>query len=264
MLLIVIIFCRYLFQLRFSSAISISSLRVKLNLATPDCISDAATVTLSILQTPQDDQYYPSSTGPSGKDEVFHSITLCGPVFVKPFIDVTELSLTLSLSHSHLLISPQPMLVLIFDNLFTSNYTTLTKEASDESIVKKADIDHQSNSRRIGALKYRMIRRQQQNVKHTSIIQTSLAVTVFPYKGVHSLSFCSKLFPLVFSQEIVVKLLMCASGYRVEEEERERVCESVRVIIDGCDGCDGGGGDALNALDILCWIASMSSCDNNK
>uniref|UniRef100_A0A1X7VLP9 UBC core domain-containing protein n=1 Tax=Amphimedon queenslandica TaxID=400682 RepID=A0A1X7VLP9_AMPQE len=126
------------FQIKFSSEEipSISSLRIKINVASPACISDQATLSLSVLRIPSCDQYRNS---PAGSEDQTRFLTLCGPIFIKPYIDVTDLSLTVSLSHPLLLSSHQSTLLLSFEDLFPLNYSSLTKEMADSESAVTSD-----------------------------------------------------------------------------------------------------------------------------
>ncbi len=108
---------RYKFEVipTHSSDHPISSISVKLKFASAQCLSDTAT--LSLLR--------PRWTTPSETDQS-ESDALLGPIKLKSLVDITGKSLTIILAHPVLAVSTPPILWLVFEDLFGSNYSQVS------------------------------------------------------------------------------------------------------------------------------------------
>ena len=247
----------------------LSSLRIKLNFATPACINNNATVSLYILKTPchqHSQNPTDTSTNTEWLDESSFEL-LCGPLKVKPFLDITEQSLSLHLSHPRLLISLNSLFLLCFEQLFVDNYSKIAEEVSKSMEGKKMETDSHVVRRHMG-IKSRVIRRTTPTTRSIHIVHSTLFVTLLPYKGPHFMRVRSMLMPLVFSKEMVFKLLLSACEYCVEQEEYSRLAESVCTSMNDYHQCKTksmeGGEEQFKALDMISWITSVAFCDTDR
>jgi len=105
------------------------SVSVRLNFANKLCISEDATVSLLIPRWSRDDQ------GNSSKPQ---RQVICGPVRLKPLIDVTEQSLQVVLVHPRLMAGSSRVLILTVDSLFSSQYNSVAYY--EESVAGANDV----------------------------------------------------------------------------------------------------------------------------
>lgn len=266
-----ILFCvRHIFQLHIpNQPTCLSSLRIKLNFATPACINNNATVSLYILKTPYcQHSQNPTDTGTDidWLDESSFEL-ICGPLKIKPFLDITEQSLSLHLSHPRLLTSLNSLILLCFEQLFVDNYSKIAEEISKSMEGKKTETDSHVVRRHMG-IKSRVIRRATPTTRSVYIVHSTLFVTLLPYKGSHSMRVCRSLIPLVFSKEMIFKLLLSACEYCVEQEEYSRLPESVCMSVNDYHQCKmksmEDGNEQFRALDMISWITSVAFCDTDR
>lgn len=192
---------------------------------------------------------------------------LCGPLKIKPFLDITEQSLSLHLSHPRLLTSLNSLFLLCFEQLFVDNYSKIAEEVSKSIEGKKIETDSHVVRRHMG-IKSRVIRRATPTTRSIHIVHSTLFVTLLPYKGPHSMRVRSMLIPLVFSKEMVFKLLLSACEYCVEQEEYSRLPESVCTSMNDYHQCKTksmeDSKEQFKALDMISWIASVAFCDTDR
>ena len=129
--LITIIFSsRYEFEVAIDStgASALGSVCVRLTFANMRCISSDATISLLVAHYPtksrRNNGICNLSKGESLSSGTDHHV-LCGPVRLKPLIDVTEQSLQVVFVHPRLLDLPCRTLILAADNLFSSEYNSV-------------------------------------------------------------------------------------------------------------------------------------------
>lgn len=261
---------RHIFQLHIPNQLTcLSSLRIKLNFATPACINNNAIVSLYILKTPcHQHSQNPTDTGTDTEwlDESSFEL-ICGPLKIKPFLDITEQSLSLHLSHPRLLTSLNSLFLLCFEQLFVDNYSKIAEEVSKSMEGRKMETDSQVVRRHMG-IKSRVIRRATPTTRSIYIVHSTLFVTLFPYKGPHSVRICHDLMPLVFSKEMIFKLLLSACEYCVEKEEYSRLPEAVCASVNDYHHCKMNlmedENEQFRALDIISWITSIGFCDTDR
>ena len=243
---------------------SISFVKFKLNFATPSCISDTATVNLAVLKSTSNEDLNTGCT-PQMMDMSQLEI-LCGPILIKPFLDVTDLSITLTLSHLQLLQSHQSILYLIFDNLFVGNYSTLTEEASKDVSSKKTDAQTaMSDFRYTCTMRSRLVRRNPPPAKPVTINHCTILVTLFPYyKPLCIESRCSML-SLIVKEEFIYKLIVHICCYRMDKDESLSLPEALQLLIsNGSQQIKVDRDGQLLALNSLCWIISVVDCHSDR
>ena len=118
--------CRYEFELDISSLESsaLGSVSVRLTFANVRCISEHATVSLLLPQPVPRQMNNPNKLKAgclTGLSHIERKV-LCGPVRLKPLIDVTEQSLQVLFSHPQLLSSQTRVLLVSVNDLFSSEY----------------------------------------------------------------------------------------------------------------------------------------------
>lgn len=269
----VFIYCfvfRHVFKLYIPrKSLSLNSVRFKLNFATSSCIDELATVTLSVVRSEgSGKEFEGSDAGYKGSDAGYQGSeykVLCGPILIKPFLDVTDLSITLTLSHFELLSSLQSTLILTFSNLFVKDYLQLTEEASQDKTSKKHD-SYTGSGRNASDFRYTMrcrIIRRAQPPKPVIINHCTLLVTLFPYNGKLSLQSRRGLLPLVFCEEFVYKLLLHVCQYHLVENEHQSLPESLHPLLLSDHQLEYSE-DQFNALNVLCWIMSLADCQNDR
>lgn len=273
---------RHYFQINLSNQSSISSIRVKLSFATSECISDDATLSLYQLRNPAIN----ISTGTSfaGSDNIegwFEDIVpdlLCGPVPVKQFVDISDQSLVISLTHPRLLNSERhPVFLLCFDQLFVSRYSTITEEVSKSLASKATEIEPiSSRSRRMQALIHRPRggRRYGYPVRQpppANNIHSYLQVTVFPGNIKMNTDVKDGVLECLFHEEIVTKLLMMACRYSIEEREFLNLDQCYQELCLKEQQREDSNGETMifdsrqnDALSILCWMVSMAYCNGDR
>ena len=248
----------------------VASLKIKLTFATPSCIDDAATVSLYQLKAlsglHHDAGAADSAATPLGEEEgelpwfLGGAEMVCGPLRVKPFVDVTGQSLQLSLSHPSLLLStPSPTLLLCFDSLFVDDYYLLTEE-----VLKNANETTKTDSKpRLRHMRSRILRRLPA-AKLSIVPHSILHVTVYTQRRrEHSCSYPRQLLRCVFEGELVSRLVLLACAYKVEQEEYSHLPQPVREMLT-CEREEVKVEDRVRALEVLCWLASSAFCDANR
>ena len=107
------------------------SVCVRLNFANKLCISDNATISLLVPRWSPDT----GSRGDSPKP--WHQV-ICGPVRLKPLIDVTEQSLQVVLVHPRLMAGTSRVLILQVESLFSSQYNSVAYY--EDSVAGASDV----------------------------------------------------------------------------------------------------------------------------
>ncbi len=278
-IIIIFLFYRHFFQLNIHrSCSSISSVRIKLSFATPDCINDLGTVSLYLVRNPT--KLLSTETMSAGIENIndwFTNITyelLCGPVSMKTHVDISEQCIILSLAHPRLLQCEQQSIILLcFNDLFVSEYLEITEEATKSLTDKVPEVDMPINRRRLhqglhqGYMSHPRLLRKQQQQQTTKLfptnIHSSLQVTVFPYKETLKFNLRESLLKCIFYEDLVFKLVLVVCDYSIEESE----CCNLSTDIYSKEGvytCEEVENRQSKALDILCWILSMAYCNGDR
>lgn len=235
----------------------LTSIKVKLTFAVPSCINDRAVLTLYHLKRTAHEQ------DQIQEDQIRGCEVICGPIRVKPFIDITGQSLQLSLSHPSLLSTPVPPLLVVLDDLFVDNYSQLTEDAA-KSYESKQDSTN-SSLRRKHLLRSRQLRHLPQT-KTQSVQQTTMQISVFS----QSKAFCStpvsrKLLRAMCKYDtlLVTQLVLLVCDCKIIEEEYVNLSGPVReMATHGTEKIKME--DRVKALELLCWISSSAFCDANR
>lgn len=108
---------RFTFELVLEpgTAVPVGCVSVRLTFANTQCISNEATISLSLPGKGQQGEEEEELNSPAGR-------CLCGPVRLKSLVDVTEQSLQVFFSHPTLLDGGWQVLVLSLQRLFSSDY----------------------------------------------------------------------------------------------------------------------------------------------
>ena len=130
--------CRYTFEVlpSYKSSSPIGSIVLNLTFANAQCLGEEAAVSLLL---PKWDQLSLEMDTPTKLQDVqSNSEVLLGPVRVKPFVDVTGRSVYVTLIHPRLSATRPPILWLVVENLFASefNEVSFTAEATSSAIQR--------------------------------------------------------------------------------------------------------------------------------
>ena len=198
---------------------------------------------------------------------------LCGPLRVKSYIDISEQSVVLSVTHPKLLLcSSVPVILICFQDLFVGHYSKVTEDVSRGSDEKKVDTDLHAIRRRTCGLRPRILRKPPQPAKPVILIHSSLQVTIFAYHGNLDSIQRECLLGCIFQEDVIIRLLLAACGYHIEESEYTRLPEYCHSAVIKYHE-DKKNIESLTveeiekrqfrALDLLCWIASLAYCNEN-
>ncbi len=273
---------RHFFQLDLGTPnLSIASVRVKLSMASTDCIDEEATLYLYLLRNPSED--ITTGTLFAGSEDIedwLDNVTyelLCGPISVKPYIDISEQSLVINLAHPSLFqCEGRCSLLLCFRDLFVGHYKDVTEKALKSLGGGATEMDtYISTHRRVGGYSHRsrLHRKSPQPAKSAPTnVHSSLHVTVLPYNGSLDRRRRESLLECLFFEDVVFKLLVVACGYCIEERELDGLSDRFQAMVrlhqekrEGEELLIGEMDARRNkALDSLCWIVSIAYCNSDR
>ena len=275
-------FQRHFFQLDLDTPnLSVASVRVKLSLASTDCIDEEATLYLYLIRNPSAD--ITTGTPFAGSEDIedwLDNVTyelLCGPMSIKPCIDISEQSLVINLAHPSLFqCEGHCTLLLCFRDLFVGHYKDVTEKALKSLGSGTTEVDtHVSAYQRVGSYSHRsrLYRKSSQPVKTPPTnVHSTLHVTVLPYNGSLDRIRRERLLECLFFEDVVFKLLVVACGYCIEEKEFVRLSDRYQAMVrlhqekrEGEELLIGEMDARKNkALDSLCWIVSMAYYSSDR
>lgn len=118
--------CNHLFRYQFEltpspscSQYPIASISVTLKFANTHCLSDHASLSLLL----------PRWTTPTSSSDQSDCDVLLGPIKLKSLVDITGKSLSVVLCHPRLFVNAPPILWLVIEDLFASNYNEVSISA---------------------------------------------------------------------------------------------------------------------------------------
>lgn len=285
----------YQFELSLSpSSPPLGCISVRLCLPSARCLSDTAAISLLLPSRVVEG----SASGQFSRLECEDPQILCGPIMLKPLVDVTgcavqvlfmwpfcsgilRVSLLTQVSFTHpLLLSPHPPLTLLLrlEQLFAVDYSEVvltTAEAHTPSNVKTGGLRRRGCIVRHGGPSPRL--QHHMNSKCRAVLdQCYLSLSLFPLSQDTRLQpTMDTLLSLISKEEFLLNLTLAACHYHVAEKEYDNLPPSLQAVVDGLSddnmkdtafnefpesrGKGGSGGTVMQSLQLLCWVSGLQA-----
>ena len=230
----------------------VGSVSIKFSFTNAQCLSDKASVSLLL---PKWDQ--PEGESPKHK-EPLNAEPICGPVKLKPLVDVTGQSAQLCFCHPRLLSCKSAVFWLLIEDLFSSDYNDIT--AAGDPAVTQSPSPHQRGNWRTRAFRHHVPRSSDSKMKPISEHST-IAVTFYPLNNTCNMeNELDLLLKLIRRAEFVTLVTLTACGYRVEAAESKALSSSLQAFVEEGQGKSVTVEEQFKAMELLCWMAVVHGC----
>ena len=232
----------------------IGSVSIKFSFTNAQCLSDKASVSLLLPKWDQPEGERPKHKGPINAEPI------CGPVKLKPLIDVTGQSAQVCFCHSRLLNCKSAVFWLLIEDLFSSDYNDIT--ATGDPAITPSPSPHQRGNWRTRAFRHHVPRSSDSNgkMKPTSEHST-IAVTFYPLSNSRNMdNELDLLLKLIRRAEFVTLVTLTACGYRVESAEFKALPSSLQAFVEEGQGKRVTVEEQFKTMELLCWMAVLDGC----
>lgn len=249
---------QHLFELFPTPRSPLSLVSIKFVFANPQCLSDEASVSLLL---PRWEQSQGGTADGPKHGEPPNAELVCGPVRLKPLVDVTGQSAQVCFCHARLMTSKLTVLWLLTENLFSTEHKN-TARSGDSAAVPSA-APHRGRTWHTRAFRHHIHRPSDSTSKTKSIPDHStISVTLYSPDPHHSNagSKLDLLLKLVNRSEFVTLVTLAACGYRVESDECKILPASLQLAVEGEQSGSVKEDEQIRAMELLCWMAAMHGC----
>lgn len=270
-----------LFELFPTSHSSLSLVSIKFTFANSQCLCDEASVSLLL---PRWEQSEGGTTEVPKHGGSLNAELICGPVRLKPLVDVTGQSAQVCFCHARLMTSKLTVLWLLTENLFSTEKNT---GRPGDSTAVPTPAPRRRGSWHTRAFRHHVPRPSDSTSRTKSIPEHStISVALYSlvsannHHGHNADGRLDLLLKLINRSEFVTLVTLAACGYRVEFSEYNILPASLQMAVDGewsgsvkreqsenVKGEQSGGvieDKQFRAMDLLCWMATMHGCRTER